>query len=164
MSPEEGAPSAASIVAELTRAAPVPSPPAAPKPPARRPGLARGERERLPTRRGHETHGITVGPFKIMVQIGTRPDGTVCELFVRMHKEGAPVRALMNGVARLVSGALQHGTPLAELARDLQAFEDGPELVVAGHETITSTTSLLAAIGQILETYPGGRKEGPPCG
>ncbi len=153
----EEAPNAAAIVAELTR-----GPVSAPSP--QRAGLVRGERERLPSRRDHTTHGLCVGGHKMKVQIGTRADGTVCELFIRMHKEGAPVRALVSAIARIVSSALQHGVPLAELASDLRAFEDGSDLTVEGHDKIKRASSMHDAIGQILETYPGGRKQVPPCG
>ncbi len=128
--------------------------------------LPRGVRERLPGRRAHSTDSICVGGHKIKVQIGTRPDGTPCELFLRLHKEGAPVRALMNTIARLVSAGLQYGMPLAEIVTDLRAHEDGPALTVEDHETIRTASSLLDAIGQILATYPGGekREEARPCG
>lgn len=126
--------------------------------------LPRGERERLPSRRKHETFAMGVGGHKIKIQIGTRSEGSVCELFLRLHKEGAPLRALMHTIARLVSACVQYGMPLAEIAADLRAHEGGPVLDVEGHEEIGHALSLIDAIGQVLETYPDGRKEGAPCG
>ena len=41
-------------------------------------------------------------------------DGSIGEIFIDMHKEGAAFRSLMNNFAIAVSIALQYGVPLEE--------------------------------------------------
>ncbi len=71
-------------------------------------------RRRLPDRRAGYTQKAVIGGHKIYVRTGEYPDGTLGELFLDMHREGAAFRSLMNCFAIAVSLGLQHGVPLEE--------------------------------------------------
>ncbi len=72
------------------------------------------ERRRLPKRRNGYTQKAHVGGHKIYLRTGEYEDGTLGEIFIDMHKEGAAFRSLMNCFAIAVSLGLQYGVPLEE--------------------------------------------------
>ena len=72
------------------------------------------KRRPLPTRRGGYTQKAIVGGHKIYLRTGEYEDGTLGEIFLDMHKEGAAFRSLMNCFAIAISLGLQHGVPLEE--------------------------------------------------
>jgi len=55
-----------------------------------------------------------VGNHKIYLRTGEYEDGTLGEIFVDMHKEGAAFRSMTNCFAIAISLGLQHGVPLEE--------------------------------------------------
>ena len=55
-----------------------------------------------------------VGGHKVYLRTGEYEDGTLGEIFVDMHKEGAAFRSLMNSFAIAISIGLQYGVPLEE--------------------------------------------------
>jgi len=71
-------------------------------------------RRPLPRKR----HGFNlegrVGGHKVYLRTGEYADGTLGEIFVDMHKEGAAFRSLMNCFAIAISKGLQYGVPLEE--------------------------------------------------
>src|SRR5262249_54063881 len=71
-------------------------------------------RRRLPDRRAGYTQKARVGNHKIYLRTGEYQDGTLGEIFLDMHKEGAAFRSMMNCFAIAVSLGLQHGVPLEE--------------------------------------------------
>lgn len=58
-----------------------------------------------------------VGTHKITLTSGERPDGSLGEIFIDMHKTGSAFHSLMNCFAILVSLCLQHGVPLSLLVK-----------------------------------------------
>ncbi|MEO6594613.1 MAG: vitamin B12-dependent ribonucleotide reductase, partial [Planctomycetota bacterium] len=74
------------------------------------------KRRRLPNRRAGYTQKAVVGGHKIYLRTGEYEDGTLGEIFLDMHKEGAAFRSLMNCFAIAISLGLQHGVPLDEFA------------------------------------------------
>ena len=72
------------------------------------------ERRRLPDRRAGYTQKATIGSHKMYLRTGEYEDGTLGEIFIDMHKEGAAFRSLMNCFAIAISLGLQHGVPLEE--------------------------------------------------
>ena len=68
----------------------------------------------LPDRRKGYTQKAVVGNHKIYLRTGEYDDGTLGEIFIDMHKEGAALRSLLNNFAIAVSLGLQHGVPLDE--------------------------------------------------
>ncbi|HLB80592.1 MAG TPA: vitamin B12-dependent ribonucleotide reductase, partial [Dongiaceae bacterium] len=65
------------------------------------------ERRRLPARRKGYTQKAMVGGHKVYLRTGEYEDGTLGEIFVDMHKEGAAFRSLMNNFAIAISIGLQ---------------------------------------------------------
>ena len=71
-------------------------------------------RRRLPDRRAGYTQKARIGNHKIYLRTGEYEDGTLGEIFIDMHKEGAAFRSMTNCFAIAVSLGLQHGVPLEE--------------------------------------------------
>jgi ribonucleoside-diphosphate reductase alpha chain len=71
-----------------------------------------------------------VGGQKVYLRTGEYEDGTLGEVFIDMHKEGAAFRSMMNCFAIAVSMGLQYGVPLEDLVvyemhvRDMTAHPD----------------------------------------
>ena len=72
------------------------------------------QRRKLPHRRSGYTQKAVVGGHKIYLRTGEYDDGSLGEIFLDMHKEGAAFRSLMNSFAIAISLGLQHGVPLEE--------------------------------------------------
>ena len=58
-------------------------------------------RERMPERRKGYTQKAVVGGHKVYLRTGEYSDGSLGEIFIDMHKEGAGFRAMMNNFASL---------------------------------------------------------------
>src|SRR5690606_34395738 len=71
-----------------------------------------GARVRLPKKRRGFTQEALVGGHKVFLRTGEYGDGSLGEIFIDMHKEGAAFRSLMNCFAMAVSVGLQYGVPL----------------------------------------------------
>lgn len=113
-------------------------------------------RLRLPKRRKGHTLEATVAGHTVIVTTGEYDDGTLGEVFIDMHKEGAAFRSLMNCFAILVSLCLQHGVPLSLLVKRFTGLKFDPAGPVSGHAEIESATSVVDYIFRALESaYPG---------
>jgi len=64
-----------------------------------------GTRVRLPKKRRGFTQEALVGGHKVFLRTGEYEDGSLGEIFIDMHKEGAAFRSLMNCFAMAVSVA-----------------------------------------------------------
>src|SRR5690606_28691575 len=101
------------------------------------------ERRRLPHRRGGYTQKAVVGGHKIFLRTGEYDDGTLGEIFVDMHKEGAAFRSLMNSFAIAISIGLQHGVPLSRFVEQFVFSRFEPNGMVEGHDRIKMATSII---------------------
>ena len=101
------------------------------------------ERKRLPHRRKGYTQKAIVGGHKVYLRTGEYEDGTLGELFIDMHKEGAAFRSLMNNFAIAVSIGLQYGVPLEEFVEAYTFTRFEPSGMVEGNEAIKMATSVL---------------------
>jgi ribonucleoside-diphosphate reductase alpha chain len=101
------------------------------------------KRHRLPQRRGGYTQKAMVGGHKIYIRTGEYEDGTLGEIFLDMHKEGAAFRSLMNCFAIAVSLGLQHGVPLDEFVDAFIFTRFEPNGLVSGHDQIKMVTSVI---------------------
>jgi ribonucleoside-diphosphate reductase alpha chain len=114
------------------------------------------KRHRLPQRRSGYTQKAMVGGHKIYIRTGEYEDGTLGEIFLDMHKEGAAFRSLMNCFAIAVSLGLQHGVPLEEYAEAFLFTRFEPNGLVSGHDQIKMATSVIDYIFRELAiTYLG---------
>ena len=74
----------------------------------------RGTRRPLRSRRKGYTQKAKIGGHKLYLRTGEYEDGTLGEIFLDMHKEGAALRAVVNMYAISISLGLQYGVPLEE--------------------------------------------------
>jgi ribonucleoside-diphosphate reductase alpha chain len=113
-------------------------------------------RRRLPDRRAGYTQKARIGNHKIYLRTGEYEDGTLGEIFVDMHKEGAAFRSMTNCFAIAVSLGLQHGVPLEEFVDAFVFTRFEPNGVVAGNPHIKMTTSIIDYIfRELAVTYLG---------
>ncbi|MBI5267206.1 MAG: vitamin B12-dependent ribonucleotide reductase, partial [candidate division Zixibacteria bacterium] len=114
------------------------------------------KRRKLPNRRGGYTQKAVVGSHKIYLRTGEYSDGTLGEIFLDMHREGAAFRSLMNCFAIAVSLGLQHGVPLEEFVEAFLFARFEPNGMVEGNKSIKMSTSIIDYIFRELAiTYLG---------
>ena len=105
--------------------------------------IVRSHREKLPERRKGYTQKAIVGGHKVYLRTGEYRDGTLGEIFIDMHKEGAGFRAMMNNFAIAVSVGLQYGVPLEEFVEAFTFTKFEPAGGVQGNDSIKNATSIL---------------------
>jgi ribonucleoside-diphosphate reductase alpha chain len=114
------------------------------------------ERHRLPDRRKGYTQKAVVGGHKVYLRTGEYEDGSVGEIFLDMHKEGAAFRSLMNCFAIAISLGLQHGVPLEEFVDAFVFTRFEPNGMVKGNDRIKMSTSVIDYVFRELAiTYLG---------
>jgi ribonucleoside-diphosphate reductase alpha chain len=109
-----------------------------------------GNRVRLPKKRGGFTQEAYVGGHKVFLRTGEYEDGSLGEIFIDMHKEGAAFRSLMNCFAMSVSVGLQYGVPLSTFVEQFTFTRFEPHGVVSGHDNIKFATSIVDYIFRVL--------------
>jgi ribonucleoside-diphosphate reductase alpha chain len=107
-------------------------------------------RHRLARRRRGFTQEAKVGGHKIFLRTGEYEDGSLGEIFIDMHKEGAAFRSLMNCFAISVSMGLQHGVPLSAYVDQFTFTRFEPGGHVEGHPNIKFATSIVDYIFRVL--------------
>ncbi|MFC4348304.1 vitamin B12-dependent ribonucleotide reductase [Kordiimonas lipolytica] len=117
------------------------------------------KRKRLPERRKGYTQKAIVGGHKVYLRTGEYDDGSVGEIFIDMHKEGAAFRSLMNNFAIAISIGLQYGVPLEEFVDAFTFTRFEPFGRVEGNDTIKMSTSLLDYIFRELAISYLGRDD-----
>jgi ribonucleoside-diphosphate reductase alpha chain len=117
------------------------------------------ERRKLPSRRKGYTQKAVVGGHKVYLRTGEYQDGTLGEIFLDMHKEGAAFRSLMNSFAIAVSIGLQYGVPLEEFVEAFSYTRFEPSGVVQGNDSIKMATSVLDYIFRELAISYLGRTD-----
>ncbi|MEC7257353.1 MAG: vitamin B12-dependent ribonucleotide reductase, partial [Pseudomonadota bacterium] len=105
--------------------------------------IVRSHREKMPQRRKGYTQKAVVGGHKVYLRTGEYQDGTLGEIFIDMHKEGAGFRAMMNNFAIAVSVGLQYGVPLEEFVDAFTFTKFEPAGMVQGNDSIKNATSIL---------------------
>ncbi len=114
------------------------------------------QRRKLPSRRKGYTQKASVGGHKIYLRTGEYEDGSIGEIFIDMHKEGASFRSLMHNFAMAISIGLQYGVPLEEYVEAFTFTRFEPSGMVEGNQTIKMATSILDYIFRELAiTYLG---------
>jgi ribonucleoside-diphosphate reductase alpha chain len=107
-------------------------------------------RVRLPHKRLGFTQEARVGGHKIFLRTGEYLDGSLGEIFIDMHKEGAAFRSLMNCFAMAVSVGLQYGVPLETYVDQYTFTRFEPQGSVAGHDNIKFATSIVDYIFRVI--------------
>jgi len=109
-----------------------------------------GLRVRLPKKRVGFTQEARVGGHKIFLRTGQYEDGTLGEIFIDMHKEGAAFRSLMNCFAMSVSIGLQYGVPLQTYVDQFTFTRFEPQGLVEGHPYVRMATSIVDYLFRVL--------------
>ncbi len=109
-----------------------------------------GIRVRLPKKRRGFTQEARVGGHKIFLRTGEYEDGSLGEIFIDMHKEGAAFRSLMNCFAMSVSVGLQYGVPLETYVEQFTFTRFEPQGTVEGHPNIKIATSIVDYLFRVL--------------
>ncbi len=105
--------------------------------------IQKSHREKMPERRKGYTQKAVVGGHKVYLRTGEYQDGSLGEIFIDMHKEGAGFRAMMNNFAIAVSVGLQYGVPLEEFVDAFTFTKFEPAGMVQGNDSIKNATSIL---------------------
>ena len=114
--------------------------------PAHPPAL---QRRRLPKKREGITIESRVGGQKVYLRTGEYTDGSLGEIFIDIHKEGAAFRSMMNCFAIAVSLGLQYGVPLEEFVNVFTFTRFEPQGLV-DHPNIKLSTSMVDYIFRVL--------------
>ena len=107
----------------------------------------------LPNKRKGYTQKATIGGHKIYIRTGEYEDGTLGEIFLDMHKEGAAFRSLMNCFAIAISLGLQYGVPLEEFVDAFTFMRFEPNGPVSGHAQLKMCSSLMDYIMRDLAVH-----------
>lgn len=108
------------------------------------------ERKKLPNKRDGFTQKAKIGGQTVFVRTGDYADGTLGEIFVDIHKEGASFRSLLNCFAIAVSIGLQYGVPVEEFVEKFSFTRFEPSGMVEGHPNIKSSTSIVDYIFRLI--------------
>ncbi len=117
------------------------------------------KRNKLPDRRKGYTQKASINNHKVYLRTGEYMDGSLGEIFVDMHKEGAAFRSLMNNFAISVSIGLQYGVPLEEFVEAFTFTKFEPSGEVKGNAEIKFSTSILDYIFKELAISYLGRDD-----
>ena len=131
----------------------------APKPAAPAPVAAQPVRRRLPARRSGFTQEARVAGNKVFLRTGEYEDGTIGEIFIDMHKEGAAFRSMINCFAIAISKGLQYGVPLEEFVETFTFTRFEPQGMVSGHPNIKMATSIIDYVFRVLGLEYLGRTD-----
>ncbi len=126
-----------------------------------RPAGSMVRRRELPARRAGYTQKAAVGGHRLYLRTGEYDDGTLGEMFVALHKEGAAFRGLMDNFAIAVSLGLQHGVPLEAFVEAFTFTRFGPAGAVEGDPAVAHATSLLDYTFRHLAANYLGRRDIP---
>ncbi|HEV2946721.1 MAG TPA: vitamin B12-dependent ribonucleotide reductase, partial [Gemmataceae bacterium] len=118
-----------------------------------------GQRRRLPDRRAGYTQKARIGNHKVYLRTGEYEDGSLGEIFLDMHKEGAAFRSMTNCFAIAISLGLQHGVPLEEYIDAFLFTRFEPNGMVQGNPHIKMTTSIIDYIFRELAISYLGRHD-----
>jgi len=117
------------------------------------------KRRVMPGRRKGYTQKARVGGHKVYIRTGEFEDGTLGEIFIDMHREGAAFRSLMNCFAIAISLGLQYGVPLEEFVEAFVFTRFEPNGSVQGHDNIKMSTSVIDYIFRELALSYLGRTD-----
>ncbi|MCM2279232.1 MAG: vitamin B12-dependent ribonucleotide reductase [Oligoflexia bacterium] len=116
-------------------------------------------RRKMPAKRRGFTQEAGVAGHKVYLRTGEYEDGTLGEVFIDMHKEGAAYRSMMNCFAISVSLGLQYGVPLKEFVDKFTFTRFEPSGIVDGHPNVKMATSIVDYIFRVLGMEYLGRTD-----
>jgi ribonucleoside-diphosphate reductase alpha chain len=93
------------------------------------------------------------------LRTGEYEDGSLGEIFIDMHKEGAGIRSLLNCFAIAVSHGLQYGVPLDEFVNAFVFTKFEPSGMVTGNDHVKMATSVIDYVFRELAINYLGRDD-----
>jgi ribonucleoside-diphosphate reductase alpha chain len=105
---------------------------------------------RPPSKRRSVTYKLNIGGNKVFLNTGLYADGSLCEVFVDLHKAGSAARSLMNCLAIAVSLGLQYGVPLKTFVSFFSHTRFEPSGIVSGYKGIKHASSIVDCIFRVL--------------
>ncbi len=117
------------------------------------------KRRPLPSKRFGFTQEARIAGHKLYLRTGEYEDGTLGEIFIDMHKEGASFRSLVNMFAIAVSKGLQYGVPLDEFVDTFTFTRFEPQGIVEGHPNIKLATSVIDFVFRVIGMEYLGRTD-----
>ena len=100
-----------------------------------------------------------MGGHKVYLRTGEYDDGSLGEIFIDMHKEGAAYRSLMNCFSIAISLGMQYGVPLEEFVDAFTFTKFEPNGVVNGHDNLKMATSIIDYVFRDLACKYLGRHD-----
>jgi ribonucleoside-diphosphate reductase alpha chain len=113
----------------------------------------------LPAKRRGFTQEARVAGHKVYLRTGEYEDGSLGEVFIDLHKEGATMRSLMNCFAIAVSKGIQYGVPVEEFVDTFTFTRFEPQGMVDGHPNIKLATSILDYVFRVIGLEYLGRSD-----
>lgn len=114
------------------------------------PGIAPSARLKPTEERNSITLKIDIGGHEGYAHAGMYPDGSLCEIFIKMSKEGSLVSGMMDAFATSLSLGLQHGVPLSKLVEKFKNTQFQPS-GWSSHPDIGYASSIVDYIFKWLE-------------
>ena len=118
----------------------------------------KAETKTLQSKRTGRVVDSIVGGHRIVVRTGEFSDGSLGEVSIDMHKEGATMRSLMNCIAQAVTIGLQHGVPLDEFVEAFTFTRFEPAGMTT-HPNIKTSTSIVDYVFRVLGFEYLGRND-----
>jgi ribonucleoside-diphosphate reductase alpha chain len=112
----------------------------------------------LQSKRAGRVVDTVVGGHRVVIRTGEFSDGSLGEVTIDMHKEGATMRSLMNCIAQAVSIGLQHGVPLEQFV-DAFTFTRFEPAGMTTHPNIKTSTSMVDFVFRVLGFEYLGRND-----
>lgn len=104
-----------------------------------------------PTReRKSVTSAFNLSGIKGYLTVGFYPDGQVCEVFIKVAKTGSTLQGVLDGMAIMISHALQYGMPLADVVDALEDMRFEP-FGMTNDPDVPSASSLCDYIAKKLK-------------
>lgn len=88
--------------------------------------MARGERKTLPSRRRQWTQKAKIGGQTVYLCCGEHADHALGEVFLDASKTGTFVRGILGALGRVISLAIQCGTPVEEVVKVMRDLDFPP--------------------------------------
>ena len=119
-------------------------------------------REELPDTRPSITHKVKIesnpGPTSVYIIVGLRKDGTPCEVFIQVGKQGSTLRGLMDTCAIQMSWLLQYGVPLSTIVEQFSSVQFEP-MGPTSNPDVPDCTSIIDYVVHWLEAQFITKKE-----
>ena len=110
-----------------------------------------------PQRRASWTQKSVIGGQTFYLGFGEDADNRLVEIFITSTKEGTFTRGIMDALARMVSVALQCGTPVSEVVKALKSLNFPPDGSVVGSPKVQNCVSVVDWVAQEIQAvYPEG--------